>query len=376
MPTLCPVAIGGSQVPSRVRSRESHNNLSSSQRRKQKRKTETYRTYLKQAWGTFDAMFPSRYRSRSSKRKFETLNHQWVHLFYHVSKFAQDNNLQLASLWKEGGWLFEAVSNRDKQKLSTKVFEEINRRLEIPSLYQQGRNPRNSHTSNHRDIPTEVSASQHDHTVSELRHNVKSEPSESELEPSKSESDSYSDGSTSGDVSPLAFRIDNLGAHRNIDAQSSGLSTTSTTAVRIKTEATDKSSSPSPVQTSRLNGIVAKLSPRALNTQVAVSQHSQAKRRSEQLGSSSEDDSPVSMRRRPRPRRIITPEADQDSISSMQGSRRNIGIDKAFTREAFDETRRSVDGPPLHQLEVSATPETNLRNWKIARRSLVGRKKV
>ncbi|KAF4867832.1 hypothetical protein CGCSCA1_v013036 [Colletotrichum siamense] len=89
---------------------------------------------------------------------------------------------------------------------------------------------------------------------------------------------------------------------------------------------------------SRLNGIFAKLSPRALNTQVAVSQHSQAKKRSEQVGSSSEDGSPVSMRRRPRPRRIITPEADQDSISSMQGSRQNIGIDKAFTREAFDET--------------------------------------
>ncbi|KAK2761993.1 hypothetical protein CKAH01_05223 [Colletotrichum kahawae] len=304
------------------------------------RKSRYRRAYLQEAWGLFDAMFPSKYRPGSFKKKFDTIHRRWVHSFYQITKHAEDSGIQLATLWAEGGWLFEAVSNKEPAKLTHSILRKVNRNLGISDECVSARKTSgSSHIDaivDLRDVSSQISAGELDHSTSLIaKEQIKSE-SESE-----SESMCYSD-STYDEKAHLTLRITRSSSRPKTPRPCSDLARPATSAAHIKAEpinspsaTTGNSMSPSPMQSLESIGRFMSLSPAGPDIQVGTPQHASLKRRFDQSESSSENDS--SLRRRVRRRRITTPEPGQESIVPTQWCQPSKGVETISAREAFNE---------------------------------------
>ncbi|KAJ3953167.1 hypothetical protein N0V92_010365 [Colletotrichum tropicale] len=309
------------------------------------RKSRYRRAYLEEAWGSFDAMFPSKYRPGSSKRKFDTIHRRWIHSFYQITKHAEDSGIQLTTLWADGGWLFEAVSKREPARLTHSILRKVNRSLGISDEYNSARKQSESSRVDAivdlQDGSSQVSASEVDHSTSF----VSEEQIKSESE-SESEFGCYSD-STYDERAHLTLRVTRSSSRPKTPRPCSDLPRSVTSAAKVKAEATDSrtvetrnSMSPPPMLPQTLESMSRFMtsSPGDSEIQIDPCQHISAKRRHDQVEGSSENQSPESLpRRRPRRARLTTGESDQESTTPTQWDRPSTSVDKTSAREAFNE---------------------------------------
>ncbi|KAI8265535.1 hypothetical protein K4K58_011213 [Colletotrichum sp. SAR11_239] len=308
------------------------------------RKSRYRRAYLEEAWGSFDAMLPSKYRSGSSKRKFDTIHRRWIHSFYQITKHAEDSGIQLTTLWADGGWLFEAVSKRQPARLTHSILRKVNRSLGISDEYNSARKQSDSSRVDAvvdlQDGSSQISASEVDHSTSFVaEEQIKSE-SESE-----SESGCYSD-STYDERAHLTLRVTRSSSRPKTPRPCSDLPQSVTSATKVKAEATDSPTaetrnrmSPSPMLPQTLESMSRFMSPSpgGLDIQIDTSQHNSAKRRFDQVEASSENPSPESLpRRRPRRARLTTSESDQESSTPTQWDQPSTSVENNSAREAFN----------------------------------------
>ncbi|KAI8210196.1 hypothetical protein K4K52_012628 [Colletotrichum sp. SAR 10_76] len=307
------------------------------------RKSRYRRAYLEEAWGSFDAMFPSKYRPGSSKRKFDTIHRRWIHAFYQITKHAEDSGIQLATLWADGGWLFEAVSKRETARLTHSILRKVNRSLGISDEYNSARKQSDSSRVDAivdlQDSPSQISASEVDHSTSFVtEEQIKSE-SESE-----SESGCYSD-STYDERAHLTLRVTRSSSRPKTPRPCSDLPRSVTSATKIKAESIDSPTadtrtliSPSPVQSLQSMSRFMSSSPGGSDIQIDISQHSSAKRRFDQVEDSSANESPDSrLTRRARRRRRTATEPDKESTAPMHWDSPSTSVENISAREAFNE---------------------------------------
>ncbi|KAK1839731.1 hypothetical protein CCHR01_17656 [Colletotrichum chrysophilum] len=309
------------------------------------RKSRYRRAYLEEAWGSFDAMFPSKYRPGSSKRKFDTIHRRWIHAFYQITKHAENSGIQLATLWADGGWLFEAVSKREPARLTHSILRKVNRSLGISDEYNSARkqsvSSRVDAIVDLQDGSSQISASEVDHSTTLVaEEQIKSE---SESEP-ESESGCYSD-STYDERAHLTLRVTRSSSRPKTPRPCSDLPRSVTSATKVKAEATDSptaetgnSMSPSPVQT--LQSLSRFMSPSSggSDIQTGTPQHRSAKRRFDQVEDSSANESPDSrLTRRARRRRLTATEPDQGSKALTHWDQPSTSVKSISAREAFNE---------------------------------------
>lgn len=309
------------------------------------RKSRYRRAYLEEAWGSFDAMFPSKYRLGSSKRKFDTIHRRWIHAFYQITKHAENSGIQLATLWADGGWLFEAVSKREPARLTHSILRKVNRSLGISDEYNSARkqsvSSRVDAIVDLQDGSSQISASEVDHSTTLVaEEQIKSE-SESE-----SESGCYSD-STYDERAHLTLRVTRSSSRPKTPLSYSDLSRPVTSATKVKAESIDSptavtrnSMSPSPMLPQTLDSMSRFMSPSPGGSEIQIdtSQHNSAKRRFDQVEASSEKQSPESLhRRRPRRARLTTSESDQESTAPTQWDQPSTSVKNISAREAFKE---------------------------------------
>ncbi|KAI8305532.1 hypothetical protein K4K61_005234 [Colletotrichum sp. SAR11_59] len=303
------------------------------------------RAYLEEAWGSFDAMFPSKYRPGSSKRKFETIHRRWIHSFYQITKHAEDSGIPLTTLWAEGGWLFEAVSKREPARLTHSILRKANRSLGISDEYSSARKQSDSSRIyaivDLQDGSSQISASEVDHSTSFVaEEQIKSE-SESE-----SESGCYSD-STYDERAHLTLRVTRSNSRPKTPRPCSDLPRPTTSAAKVKAECIDSliavtrnSMSPSPMLPQTLESMSRFMSPSPGGSEIQIdtSKHNSAKRQFDQVEASSENQSPESLpRRRPRRARRTTSESDQESTASTHWDQPSTSVENNSAREAFNE---------------------------------------
>ncbi|KAJ5014910.1 hypothetical protein K4K57_000843 [Colletotrichum sp. SAR 10_99] len=307
------------------------------------RKSRYRRAYLEEAWGSFDAMFPSKYRPGSSKRKFDTIHRRWIHAFYQITKHAEDSGIQLATLWADGGWLFEAVSKREPARLTHSILRKVNRSLGISDEYSSARkqsvSSRVDAIVDLQDSPSQISASEVDHSTSFVAEDQIKSESESE-----SESGCYSD-STYDEGGHLTLRVTRSSSHPKTPRPCSDLSRPVTSATKIKAESIDSPTadtrtliSPSPVQTLQSMSRFMSPSPGGSEIQIDTSQHSSVKRRFDQVEDSSANESADSrLTRRARRPRLTATEPDQESTAPMHWDQPSTSVENISAREAFNE---------------------------------------
>ncbi|KAJ4999184.1 hypothetical protein K4K48_004509 [Colletotrichum sp. SAR 10_66] len=308
------------------------------------RKSRYRRAYLEEAWGSFDAMFPSKYRPGSSKRKFDTIHRRWIHAFYQITKHAEDSGIQLATLWADGGWLFEAVSKREPAKLTHSILRKVNRSLGISDEYNSARKQSDSSRVDAivdlQDGSNRISASEVDHSTSFVAEDQIKSESESE-----SESGCYSD-STYDERAHPTLRVTRSSSRHKTPRPCSDLSRPVTSATKIKAESIDSQTadirtliSPSPVQTLQsMSRLFMSPSPSGSDIQIDTSQYCSAKRRFDQVEDSSANESPDSrLTRRARRRRLTAAEPDQESTAPTQWDQPSTSVENISAREAFNE---------------------------------------
>ncbi|KAF3797018.1 hypothetical protein GCG54_00015662 [Colletotrichum gloeosporioides] len=307
------------------------------------RKSRYRRAYLEEAWGSFDAMFPSKYRPGSSKRRFDTIHRRWIHCFYQITKHAEDNGIPLTTLWAAGGWLFEAVTGREPARLTHSILRKVNRSLGIADEYSNARRQSDSSRVDAfvdlQDGSSQISASEVVHSTSFVaEEKIKSE-SESE-----SESGCYSD-STYDERAHLTLRVTRSSSRPKTPRPYSDMSRPVTSATKVKAESIDSPTAdirnlipPSPVQTLQSMSRFMSPSPGGSDIQIDTPQHSSSKRRFDQVEASSANQSPDSrLPRRARRRRLTTAGSDQESTSPTQWDRASMSVENTYAREAFNE---------------------------------------
>ncbi|KAF4836014.1 hypothetical protein CGCSCA4_v012545 [Colletotrichum siamense] len=290
-------------------------------------------------------MFPSKYRPGSSKRKFDTIHRRWIHCFYQITKHAEDSGIPLTTLWADGGWLFEAVSKREPARLTHSILRKVNRSLGISDEYNSARKQSDSSRVDAivdlQDSPSQISASEVDHSTSFVtEEQIKSE-SESE-----SESGCYSD-STYDERAHLTLRVTRSSSRPKTPLSYSDLWPPVTSATKVKAESIDSptavtrnSISPSPMLPQTLESMSRFMSPSPGGSEIQIdtSQHNSAKRRFDQVEASSENQSPESLpRRRPRRARLTRSESDQESTAPTYWDQPSTSVKTMSTRKAFEE---------------------------------------